>query len=449
MGATIIRKGLNLPINGEPEQSIDEKKWISTVALLGDDYVGMKPALNVGLGDHVKLGQLLFTDRKSPLIKYTSPGSGKVVGINRGEKRRFLSIVIALEGNDELTFDTFPEAKLGTLSRDQVVEQLVNSGLWTSLRSRPFSKVPDPETIPHSIFITAIDTNPIVPSIEKIIDNKERDFGNGLNVISRLTEGKVYLCKSPDLSIQLPELKRLSIDEFSGPHPAGNVGTHIHFLDPVSRKKTVWHIGVQDIIAIGRLFTTGRISVERIISLAGPLVKKPRLIKTRLGASLEDLTKDELSDEEERIISGSVLSGRASAENVSFLGRYHQQVSVISEGRKREFMGWLNPGLNLFSVKNVVLSKLFPGKKFDFSTSLNGGLRAIVPIGNYEKVMPLDILPTFLLRALMVDDIEEAEKLGCLELDEEDLALCTFVCPSKIDYGPVLRRNLTLIEKEG
>lgn len=449
MGFTRIRKGLDLPISGEPEQTVDEGKRTTRLALLGDDYIGMKPALNVSLGDHVKLGQLLFTDRKSPLIKYTSPGSGKVVGINRGEKRRFLSIVIALEGDDELTFDTFPDAKLGTLSRDQVVEQLVNSGLWTSLRSRPFSKVPDPETIPHSIFITAIDTNPIVPSIEKIINNKERDLGNGINVISRLTEGKVYLCKSPNSSIQLPELKRLSIDEFSGPHPAGNVGTHIHFLDPVSRKKTVWHIGIQDIIAIGKLFTTGRISVERIISLAGPLVKKPRLIKTRLGASLEDLTKNELSDEEERIISGSVLSGRASAEHVSFLGRYHQQVSVISEGRKREFMGWLNPGLNLFSVKNVVLSKLFPGKKFDFSTSLNGGLRAIVPIGSYEKVMPLDILPTFLLRALMVDDIEEAEKLGCLELDEEDLALCTFVCPSKIDYGPVLRRNLTLIEKEG
>ena len=449
MRSTIIRKGLDLPINGEPEQSIDEKKWTSRVALLGDDYVGMKPALSVSVGEYVKLGQLLFTDRKSPLIKYTSPGSGKVIEINRGEKRRFLSIIIALEGSDEVTFDTFPEAKLGTLSRDKVVEQLVNSGLWTALRTRPFSKVPDPETIPHSIFITAIDTNPLAPSIEKIIDNKERDFGNGLNVISKLTEGTVYLCKNSGLKVQAPKLDKLSLEEFSGPHPAGNVGTHIHFLNPVSRKKTVWHIGVQDVIAIGKLFTTGRISVERIISLAGPLVKKPRLIVTRLGASLEDLTKDELSDEEERIISGSVLSGRASAENVSCLGRYHQQISVIAEGRSRVFMGWLNPGVNLFSLKNVVLSKLFPGKKFDFNTSLYGGLRAIVPIGNYEKVMPLDILPTFLLRALMVDDIEEAEKLGCLELDEEDLALCTFACPSKIDYGPVLRRNLTLIEKEG
>jgi Na+-transporting NADH:ubiquinone oxidoreductase subunit A len=211
----------------------------------------------------------------------------------------------------------------------------------------------------------------------------------------------------------------------------------------------VWYIQVQDVIAIGILFTTGILDVSRIISLAGPGARNPRLIRTRIGASVSDITRDELKEGEQRVISGSVFSGHTAEGVTGFLGRFHQSASVIPEGRKRVFMGWLSPGFNLFSVKNILLSGLLPKKKFIFTTALHGGRRSIVPIGSYEKVMPLDILPTYLLRALAVDDVEEAEKLGCLELDEEDLALCTFVCPSKINHGENLRRNLTLIEKEG
>lgn len=444
-----IKKGMNLPITGEPDQIITKGRQPGQVAVLGIDYVGMKPQFRVSVGDYVRLGEPLFIDKKMPSIHYTSPGSGKVVAINRGEKRMLLSVVIALEGNDELTFQSYAEHELPSLSRNAVVRLLLVSGLWTAIRSRPFSKVADPEAIPHSLFITAMDTNPLAPSIAKILDGKERHFTNGLTVLSRLTAGNVYLCKSPGEKIPYPQGESLSTAEFSGPHPAGNAGTHIHFLDPVSRNKQVWYINAQDVIAVGMLFTSGKLNVERVISLAGPSVRNPRLIKTRAGASVEDITSGELKEGEQRIISGSVFSGHTAQEATGFLGRYHQQISVIPEGRKRNFLGWLSTGANLYSVKNIMLSRLFLNRRFDFNTSTHGDQRAIVPVGAYEKVMPLDIMPTHLFRALAVDDVEEAEKLGCLELDEEDLALCTFVCPSKIDHGSELRRNLTLIEKEG
>jgi len=444
-----IKKGLTLPINGQPDLKISEGNPVRRVAVIGPDYIGMKPDFVVSIGDRVKLGQLLFTDKKMPLIRYTAPGSGTVTAINRGEKRAFLSIVIELDGKEEIAFKSFPDDQIKMLKRDTVVAQLLESGLWTAMRARPFGKVADPETKPHSIFITAIDTNPLAPPVELIISEKSDLFKAGLEIISKLTDGKLYVCKAPGTAIPVPDIRNLAVEEFQGPHPAGNVGTHIHFLDPVSRSKTVWHIGAQDVIAVGHLFKTGKLMTDRVVALAGPLLRKPRLIRTRPGASLQDLTVDELKDGERRIISGSVFSGYTADGPLAFLGRYHQQVTVIPEERERKLFGWLSPGANLYSVKNVVLSKLQPRKTFDFSTNMHGGVRSIVPVGSYEKVMPLDILPTYLLRALAADDIDEAEKLGCLELDEEDLALCTFVCPSKIEHGQNLRRVLTLIEKEG
>jgi Na+-transporting NADH:ubiquinone oxidoreductase subunit A len=444
-----IKKGLDLPITGQPKQEIDEGRRPGKVAVVGTDYVGMKPKFAVSIGDSVKLGELLFTDKKTPSIRYTSPGSGKVIEINRGEKRMLLSVVIALEGSDEITFNSYSEHELPSLDRKKVVDLLLESGLWTSLRTRPFSMVANPEATPHSLFISVMDTNPLAPSVSKIIKGKEKYFTNGLIVLSKLTDGKLYLCKAPGESVPQPQLESMLLAEFSGPHPAGNAGTHIHFLDPVSRNKQVWYINAQDVVDMVILFTTGKLNVERIISLAGPSVRNPRLIKTRIGASVEDITSGELKEGEHRMIAGSVFSGHTAQKAMGYLGRYHQQISVIPEGRKREFLGWLTPGLNLYSVKMIMLSRLFPNKKFDFATSTHGDHRAIVPVGAYEKVMPLDIMATYLLRALAVDDVEEAEKLGCLELDEEDLALCTFVCPSKIDHGYELRRNLTVIEKEG
>jgi len=444
-----INKGLDLPIKGQPEQVVKDAKAPRTVAVLGGDYLGLRPALAVKEGDVVQKGQLLFTDKNMLAVRFTSPGAGFIKAINRGERRVLLSVVIELEGDERITFNSYSETQLANLKREQIIEQLLASGLWTSLRARPYSKVANPAIMPHSIFITAIDSNPLAPAIDKVLQGQEQDFASGVRLLARLSEGKIFLCKAPETVIPEIFVENLAVYNFSGPHPAGNVGTHIHFLDPVRRGKTVWHIGVQDVIAVGKLFSTGQLSVDRIVSLAGPSVKKPRLCRTRIGASLEDLIADELVPGEQRIISGSVLSGFHAREATAYLGRYHQQISVLPEDRNRELLGWLNPGLNRFSIKRVVASRFLPNRAYDFTTSTNGEIRPIIPSGNYERVMPLDIMPFFLIRALAVEDIEEAENLGCLELDEEDLALCAYVCPSKLEFGPMLRRNLELIEEEG
>jgi len=445
-----IRKGLDLPITGAPAQDIDTGPAVNRVALVGDDYIGMKPKMAVQVGDSVKLGQLLFEDKKTPGVRFTSPGCGKVVALNRGAKRKFESIVIELEGEEEETFQSFSGSELDNLDRHKVQDMLIQSGMWTVLRTRPYSKVPAPDSAPHSIFVAAMDTNPLAGDPAAIIKERAEDFGNGLKILSRLTDGSVFVCKRSGADIPGDGTANVSMQEFAGPHPAGLAGTHIHFLDPVSDQKTVWSINYQDVIAVGRLFTTGRLYLERVISLAGPAVKNPRLIRTRVGASIDELVEGELSLDKVRVISGSVLSGRQASGGYAFLGRSHLQVSAIAEGRKRDFLGWALAGFNRYSVKALYASALFGrGRRVDFSSSAEGNRRAMVPIGSYEKVMPLDINPPYFLRSLIIGDTEKAQELGCLELDEEDLALCAFVCPGKYNYGPMLRDVLTHIEKEG
>jgi Na+-transporting NADH:ubiquinone oxidoreductase subunit A len=449
-----IRKGLDLPIPGKPEQTIDAGPAVQSVALIGSDYVDMKPTMHVNEGDRVKLGQVLFADKKTEGVNYTSPGSGVITAINRGAKRVLQSVVIRLEGDEEETFSSYGQEELAQLDNQKVKDNLLASGLWTAFRTRPYSKVPALDSTPHSIFVTAMDSNPLAPKAEVIINEYRQDFVNGLAVISRLTEGPVFVCKYPDADFPTPDSTQIKVANFAGPHPAGLPGTHIHFLDPVGATKLVWYLNYQDVIAIGKLFTSGRLWVERIIALGGPPVLRPRLLRTRLGANTNDLLQDELQDVECRAISGSVFSGRRASGWASFLGRYHTQVSVLPEAGKRELFGWINPNQNKFSKLNVFLYSFARVRKkqepeYSFTTSQNGSPRAMVPIGNYEEVMPLDILPTQLLRSLLVGDTDIAQALGCLELDEEDLALCSFVCVGKYEYGPVLRSNLTQIEKEG
>lgn len=445
-----IKRGLNLPISGAPAQSIENAKAVSEVALIGFDYVGMRPTMEVQVGDRVKCGQLLFTDKKTEGVRYTSPASGVVTAINRGERRVFQSIVIQVEGDEHEMFDSYPEAQFSGLSRQQVVDNLVQSGLWTAFRTRPYSKVPAIDSEPHSIFVTAMDTNPLAADPAVIIRESPLDFKYGLELIAHLTAGKVFVCTAPGVALEMPSAGgRIRREEFDGPHPAGLAGTHIHFLDPVHAGKTVWTIGYQDVIAIARLFRTGKLDTTRVVALGGPQVIRPRLLRTRLGANLEQLVSGELKEGVNRIISGSVFGGRTARGPVTYLGRYANQISVLQEGTQREFMGWLSPGTKKFSTLNIYLSKLTPRKLLNFTTTTNGSERAMVPVGTYETVMPLDILPTQLLRSLIVGDTETAQKLGCLELDEEDLALCTFVCPGKYEYGPILRNNLTRIELEG
>ncbi|WP_312143568.1 MULTISPECIES: Na(+)-translocating NADH-quinone reductase subunit A [Stutzerimonas stutzeri subgroup] len=442
-----IKRGLDLPIAGAPAQRIEAGRPVRSVAVVGFDYPTMKPTMAVQVGDRVKLGQILFSDKKSEGVHYTAPGAGVVSAVHRGEKRVLQSVVIDLEGDEEVTFTSYSPAQLDGLSSEQVRENLQQSGLWTALRTRPFSKVPAVGATPASIFVTAIDTHPLAADPAIIIAEQPEAFEAGLKVLTNLA--KVFLCKAPNASLPGESLAKVQVESFNGPHPAGLAGTHIHFLDPVSASKSVWTIGYQDVIAVGRLFTSGRLSVERVVSLAGPVVEQPRLVRARLGANLDELTAGELQPGANRVVSGSLLGGRTAHGAFAYLGRYHQQVSCLREGKEREMLHYMRPGVDKHSILNIYISKLMAGKKFAFSTSTNGSPRAMVPVGNYEEVMPLDVLPTQLLRALIVGDTEVAQKLGCLELDEEDLALCSYVCAGKYEYGPILRDNLTRIEKEG
>lgn len=444
-----IKKGLDVPITGRPEQKISDGNSVKSVAILGGDYVGLKPKMAVVEGDKVKLGQILFSDKKNPGVNFTAPGAGVVKSINRGDKRALLSVVIELQGEQQESFTKYGPAELAGLTAEQVKENLLLSGLWTSFVTRPYGKVPEVDATPSSIFVTAIDTRPLAADPAVIIKERADDFANGLTVISKLSAGKTYLCKASGAIVATsPAVK---VAEFSGPHPAGLPSTHIHFIDPVNIKKFVWHIDYQAVIAIGALFTTGKLSVERVVSLAGPTVKNPRLVRTRVGANLEDLTAGELQDVENRVISGSVLYGHQASGPAAFLSAYSLQVSALKEGRDREFFGWIVPGANKYSALNVYVSSKDrkAGRQFPLTTDKNGSNRAIVPVGVYEAVMPLDILATPLLKAIVVGDTDTAQALGCLELDEEDVSLFTFVDPGKHDFAPVLRANLNKIEKEG
>jgi Na+-transporting NADH:ubiquinone oxidoreductase subunit A len=441
-----IKKGLDLPIAGAPEQVIEDGPAIGQVAVLGPDSIDLRPTMAVNEGDSVKKGQLLFEDKRTSGVRYTSPASGKVTGVHRGAKRTLLSVVIEVAGDEEERFEQHTRTAPDQLSRQQVRETLVAAGLWPALRTRPYSRVPVPDSAPHSIFVTAMDTNPLAADPQVVLRGHEDDFARGLTILSKLTDGPVYVCKAPGASILADGAQ---VVEFVGPHPAGLPGTHIHFLDPVGAAKIVWYIGYQDVVACGKLFATGSLWTERVVALGGPQVEQPRLLRTYQGACLSELTAGQLKPGENRVIAGSVLAGRVASDPLDFLGRYHAQVSVLAEGREREFLGWQKPGVDKFSIKNVFASKLLPSQLFDFTTSTEGSDRAMVPIGSYEQVMPLDVLATLLLRALIVEDTDRAQALGCLELDEEDLGLCTFACPGKYEYGPILRRNLARIEREG
>ena len=444
-----IRKGLDLPISGVPEQHVATGASIRHVAILGDDYLGMRPSMRVQEGDRVVKGQALFEDKKNPGVLFTAPASGTVVAINRGERRILQSVVIGIDGDEQREFARYDPEDLTTLSRDAVQAQLLESGLWTAFRTRPFSKSPVPGTEPAAVFVTAIDTNPLSVDPQPVILAQRKVFDAGLTVLTRLTSGKVHVCQASGGKLGGHSHGQVTFNEFAGPHPAGLVGTHIHFLEPVSLTKQVWHLNYQDVIAIGKLFTTGELCAERVIALGGPQAVNPRLVRTLMGADIHELLAGETKAGENRLISGSVLSGRHAVGAQAYLGRFHLQVSIVQEGREKELFGWVLPGADKFSVTRTTLGHFLRHKLFNFSTSTHGGERAMVPIGNYERVMPLDILPTVLLRDLLAGDTDGAQALGCLELDEEDLALCTYVCPGKYEYGPVLREVLIRIEQEG
>jgi len=447
-----VARGLDIPLAGAPEGETEAAVAPEFVAWLAADYVGVKPALRVNVGDRVLRGSPLVEDKRTGVL-HTAPAAGVIAAVHRGERRALQSILIAVdpaEGpSQQVTFANFTGADPATLGADAIRALLRESGAWTALRTRPYSRVPSPDTSPHALFITAMDSRPHAPDASTVLAPRAADFATGVLALSRLCAGTTYVCVAPASRIDVPVAERIVVEEFAGPHPAGTVGLHIEQLDPVGAARTAWHVGYQDVAAIGRLLATGRLDVERVISLAGPGALRPRHLRTRLGASLDALARGELRDGRQRVISGSVLDGRRAEGDIhGFLGRYHLQVAVVPEGDQRELFGWIAPGRDKFSLLGVVMGAWGRQRRLPLSTTTNGSPRAMVPIGAYERVVPLDIMPTFLLRALITGDVERAEELGALELDEEDLALCTFVCPGKFDYGPLLRRTLERIEKE-
>ncbi len=444
-----IKKGLDIPMAGKPELTIDDAKAPSTVAAVATDVWGIRPGMSVRVGDRVRTGDKLFVDKRNPDVPFTSVGAGEIIQINRGAKRSLQSVVIRLDGDDAVDFNAYSNDEMASLERSRVQENLVASGLWTAFRTRPFGRVPAPDAVPHAIFVTAIDTNPLAVDPKVIIGEDPEAFQNGLALLTRLTNGTVWVCTSPDAGIAMPGLEQIRHAEFGGPHPAGLAGTHIHFLDPVSVDKTVWHIGYQHVLAYGRLFKTGRLPTKRMVSIGGPKALKPRILRTRMGASINDILDGEVGDGPVRIISGSILSGHRATGPLGYLGRYHRQITVLEESSPREFMHWARFGNKKYSALRAFTGSLLPRKSVSLSTSQNGSLRAIVPIMAFESVMPLDILATPLLKTLVVQDTDRAQQLGALELDEEDLALCSFVCNGKYEYGPALRENLDEIEANG
>ena len=447
-----IKKGLNIPINGSPTEEIVDSTRSRSVAILGNDYVGMKPTMLVEEGDRVKLGQALFEDKKNPGVIFTSPAGGKVESINRGDRRVLQSVVIEVEQEEEIEeFNRYSEDELDKTTSAEIRSQLIKSGSWTAFRTRPYSKIPGVEEIPNNIFISLLDTQPLSPNPEIITNLNTDNFNFGLKVLKRLVDCPIHISTGPNSNLDLPEDDQVIKHIFSGPHPAGLVGTQMHYISPASLSNINWTIGYQDVIAIGAQFRTGKVFVERVVSLAGPQVNEPKYLKTRLGACTDEVTAGQLTQRENRVISGSVISGREAIGSYAYLGRYHNQISVVAEpnSKDREFMNWLTPGPRKFSKIPLFLSSLFPKKLYKFKALMNGSDRPIVPIGVYEEVLPLNFLPAMLLRNIVLMDTEKIQALGGLELDEEDLSLCSFVCPGKYDFGSLLRAGLTKIEVEG
>lgn len=444
---TIVRssKGLDLPLAGAPTMTVEAARPVATVAVLGADYPGLKPAPIPAVGDRVAPGQPLIEDKVHESVRVVAPAGGTVTAIHRGARRALVSVVIAVD--DTIAPSPLPAPRaIGSLDAAAVRALLLASGLWTALRTRPYGRVPAPDSEPAAIFVTATDTRPHAVPPAVVLAERETDFHDGLAGLARIVP-TVYACVAEGLRVKAPASVR--VVEFTGPHPSGNAGWHVHSLLPVSARRSVWTIGYQDVVALGRLLNTGAHDMERVVSLAGPGVTRPRLLRTRLGASLDELTEGELRAGSQRVISGSVLDGRARTSPAdAFLGRHHLQIAVLPEGGDRELFGYLAPGAEKFSVTGAVLGAFRRAHRFAFTTSTNGSPRAMVPIGSYERVMPFDVLPTFLLRALITGDDARAVELGALELDEDDVALCTYVCPGKTEYGPLLRGALDRIEKE-
>ncbi|MBL7967959.1 MAG: Na(+)-translocating NADH-quinone reductase subunit A [Prolixibacteraceae bacterium] len=442
-----LKRGLNIRLKGDAEKIFGTSIEADKVALKPTDFPGLSPKILVKAGQEVKAGEPIFFDKNNPEILFTAPTSGEVLAINRGERRKVLEIVIKADGKNESL--EFQKADPQKLSREEIKEQLKKSGTWPFLKQRPYGTVAKPETTPLRIFISGFDSSPLAPDYEFILKDQASVFQTGINALAKLTDGKIHVGIRPDQTNGFfSSIKNIEITQFTGPHPAGNVGIQIHHVAPINKGDLVWTISPQEVIYIGRLFETGKVNFSKIVALTGSEVTSPKYFKVVHGTSLDSLLKKTTKQEvKERYISGNVLTGKQ-VETDDFLGFYDQQVTVIPEGDYFEFLGWAMPRLNKFSLSKSYFSWLTPNKTYRADANLNGEERAYVMTGQYEKVLPMDILPVFLMKAIIAEDIDKMEQLGIYEVIEEDLALCEYVCTSKTEVQHILRGGINLMIKE-
>ncbi len=440
-----IRKGLDIKLLGKAEKTLQSIDNTDEFALKPIDFPNLTPKMDVKVGDEVKCGSPLFHDKYLPEVFFTSPVSGKVTAINRGERRRILEVVVEPDGKQEVV--SFKSGNPGSLSKEDITENLLVSGCWPFIKQRPYGIMANPKDTPMSIYVSGFDTAPLAPDYDFILQNQLEDFQTGIDALSKLTDGKVYLNLAADGASPLQKIKNVVQTKFAGPHPAGNVGIQIHHIRPINKGETVWTINPQDVATIGRLFTKGVFDATRIVALAGSEVKKPQYYKTLIGASIKPMVNGNVNDGDLRYISGNALTGAQIAKN-GFIGYYDSLVTVIPEGNYAEMFGWALPGLQKFSTSRTFVSWLTPNKEYKLDTNYHGGKRAFVMAGEYNKVFPMDILPVELLKAILVDDIDKMEQLGIYEVIEEDMALCEFVCTSKIEVQEILRKGLNALIKE-
>ncbi len=442
-----IRKGLDIKLKGTAEKIISQAEPATSYATKPIDFPGITPKLASRPDDKVKAGSVLFFDKLRPEIKFTSPVSGVVKAVNRGERRRILEVIVDSDGKNE-SID-FKSADPEELSPEDIKQKILDAGIWPSIRQRPYAVIARPQNEPKAIFISGFDSAPLAPDMDYIVKGQGSSFQTGINALRKLTKGEVHLSLNAayPASDVFTQAKGVSLHYFKGPHPAGLPGIQIHQIDPVEKEEVVWYVNPQDVIIIGRLFETGKYDATKTIALTGSEVERPLYYKVIGGTSIEPFVKGNVKEGNLRYISGNALTG-TKINKIGYLSYYDSQVTVLPEGDHYEMFGWILPGIKKFSLSHTFPTWMTPGKEYRIDTNLKGGVRPFVLTGEYEKVLPMDIFPMQLLKAILVDDFEKMEALGIYEVGEEDFALCEFICPSKIEIQSIVRQGIDLMIKE-
>ena len=444
-----LRKGLDINLAGKPQETLTEAPLSPEYALSPLDFEGVTPKLLVKVGDEVKAGTPLFFNKYNERVLFTSPVSGKVAAINRGEKRKVLSVTVTPDAVQR--YEEFEKPDLKKASREQIVELLLRSGLWPMIVQRPYGIIADPNDTPKAVFISAFDSAPLAPDYNFVLRDEQRNLQAGIELMRRLTPDKVHLSVRAKAEGRMPELQGVELHTFAGKHPVGNVGVQIHHVDPINKGDIVWTVNIQDLAIIGRLVNEGRVDMHKTVAVTGSEIEKPAYVRIIAGARVDSVVKGNVKAQKEgdsiRFISGNVLTGTKTALD-GFVGFYANQLTAIPEGDKYELLGWAMPRLKKFSVSRAYFSWLCPKKEYDLDTNLNGGERPFVVTGLYEQYLPMDIYPMYLLKACLAGDIDKMENLGIYEVTEEDFALCEFVDPSKIEIQQIIRDGINLMIKE-